>query len=79
MSKYRITHSTCRKSGETLWAVEKYDAETKEYGNVCKRSLLKRCNHGPGCPEWMVGAFYLYVLKKNLYNVFVLCLWGNLN
>ena len=33
-SKYRITHSTCHKSGETLWAVEKYDAKTKEYGIV---------------------------------------------
>ena len=33
-SKYRITHSTCHKSGETLWAVKKYDAETKEYGIV---------------------------------------------
>lgn len=34
MSKYRTTHSTCHKSGETLWAVEKYDPETKEYGIV---------------------------------------------
>ena len=34
MSKYRITHSTCHKSGETLWAVKKYDPETKEYGIV---------------------------------------------
>jgi hypothetical protein len=31
--KYRTTHSTDR-FGDTLWAVEKYDPETKEYGIV---------------------------------------------
>lgn len=33
MNKYRIVHSTDSK-GQTLWAVEKYDPETKEYGIV---------------------------------------------
>ena len=32
MNKYRITHSTSRKSGETLWAVEEYYPEEKEWG-----------------------------------------------
>jgi hypothetical protein len=34
MSKYRITHSTCHKSGETLWAVEEYYPEENEWGIV---------------------------------------------
>lgn len=34
MSKYRITHSTCHKSGETLWAVEKYIPEVDDWGIV---------------------------------------------
>lgn len=34
MSKYRISHGTCHKSGETLWAVEKFDPATQDYGIV---------------------------------------------
>lgn len=34
MSKYRITHSTCHKSGKTLWAVEEYYPEENEWGIV---------------------------------------------
>ena len=34
MSKYRITHNTCHKSGETLYAVEEYYPEQKEWGIV---------------------------------------------
>ena len=34
MSKYRITHSTCHKSGEILWAVEEYYPEENEWGIV---------------------------------------------
>lgn len=32
--KYRITHSTCHKSGETLWAVEEYYPEENDWGIV---------------------------------------------
>lgn len=34
MSKYRTTHSTCHKSGETLWAVEEYYPEENDWGIV---------------------------------------------
>lgn len=34
MSKYRITHGTCHKSGKTLWFVEEYFPQTDEWGVV---------------------------------------------